>query len=170
MLLGSTKEEIDRLLGKPIMHPNLLGLNHAKEKTFAYPQGAFDVVVGYFGDVARTMAVVRKKGPLVPLTPAELSSALALNAPATLWTIETAAIPTPKPRTSKTKQTPAKSKPRGPTTYFSYVERDPKIKDKVTRELFGFMPGNAPYAFFYLPVLEGHPHVLPSEWAVDNKL
>lgn len=169
MLLGSNKSEVDRLLGKPVMARNVLGLGPTGEKAYLYPQGDFDVLVGFFGDIARYMAVSRKKGPQVALSPAEVSSALALNAPAALWTIEQA-DPPPPAKAVKGKKTPVKIFPKGPTAYFAYAERDPKIKDTVTREIFGFAPANAPYAFFYLPVLANHPPILPSEWGVDQKL
>jgi hypothetical protein len=172
VILGSTKEEVDRLLGKPVMEPNILGLNHAGEKTFAHPQGPFDVLVGYFDGIARTMAVIRRRGPLTPLAPSEISAALALNAPASTWKIERVPAP-PKPSASaakKTKKTTAKSSRGGPATYFSHIERDPKIKDRVTREMFGFMPGGAPWAFFYLPVVDGGMPLIPGEWAVAQKL
>jgi len=169
MLLGSKKSEVDRLLGKPVMAPNLLGLNLAGEKAFRYGLGDFDILVGFFGDMARYMAVLRDGGPRVALSPSELSSALALNAPATLWTIEQA-DPPPPAKPVKGKKPPVKLIPKGATTYLSFAERDPKIKEAVTREIFGFAPGDAPYAFFYLPVLQGQPPVLPSEWTVNQKL
>jgi hypothetical protein len=171
MILGAKKPEVDRLLGKPVLSPNLLGLNHSGEKAFAYPQGAFEIVVGYLNDIARYVALVRKRGPMVALTPSELSAALTLNAPAALWTLETPSAPAPKPTTSKSKKTPSKIKTgAGPTTYLTYTERDPKVKDRVTKELFGWVPGASPYAFFYLPNLEGQLPIIPSEWALDQKL
>ncbi|MEX1117210.1 MAG: hypothetical protein WEB60_00310 [Terrimicrobiaceae bacterium] len=171
MILASKKSEVDRLLGKPVLTTNLLGLNHSGEKAFSYPLGAFDIIVGYINDIARYMALVRKRGPMVALTPSELSAAMALNAPAALWVLETAAVPAPKPATSKSKKTPAKIKTGdGPTTYLSYIERDPKIKDRVTKELFGWVPADAPYAFFFLPNIDGQLPLVPSEWAVDQKL
>jgi len=171
MILGSKKPEVDRLLGKPVLTANVLGLNHAGERAFSYPQGAFDIIVGYLNDIARYMALVRKRGPMVALTPSELSAAMTLNAPAALWTLETAAVPIPKSSSSKSKKAPAKIKSSaGPTTYLSYTERDPKIKDRVTKELFGWMPAASPYAFFYQPSLEGQLPLVPSEWAVEQKL
>ncbi len=171
MILGTKKAEVDRLLGKPVLTANILGLNHSGEKAFSYPQGAFEIIVGYINDIARYVALVRKRGPLVALTPSELSAAMTLNAPAALWALETAAVPTPKPATSKSKKTPAKIKTgAGPTTYLTYIERDPKVKDRVTKELFGWVPAASPYAFFYLPSLEGQLPLVPSEWAVEQKL
>lgn len=171
MILGTKKTEVDRLLGKPVLSPNLLGLNHSGEKAFAYPQGAFEIIVGYINDIARYVALVRKRGPMVALTPSELSAALALNAPAALWTLETAAEPKPKPAASKSKKSPTRIKTAaGPTTYLSYTERDPKIKDKVTKEVFGWVSATSPYAFFYLPGLDGQLPIIPSEWAIDQKL
>ncbi len=171
MILGTKKAEVDRLLGNPVLSTNILGLNHSGEKAFSYPQGAFEIIVGYINDMARYMALVRKRGPMVALTPSELSAALTLNAPAAMWTLETSAVPAPKRADSKSKATPAKIKAgAGPTTYLSYTERDPKIKDRVTKELFGWVPAASPYAFFYQPNLEGQLPLVPSEWAVEQKL
>jgi hypothetical protein len=164
MILGSTKTEVDRLLGRPTLGRGLTGA--PGEKTWAYAQGDFEILVGYLNAIARTMAVVRRRGPNTPLTAAELSGALALNAPASLWALEVPDAPakkTPEPR----------RKPRiatSPTTYLSYVEKDPKAKDRVLREVRGWMPGTEPYVFFFLPSLDGQPPVLPSEWGVQQAI
>jgi len=167
MLLGATKADVERVLGKPSIAPVLLGL--PDEKTHAYSAGPFDIIVSYIGGLARAMVVQRKGGPRVPLTPPELNAAFSLNAPAALWEIqptETPAKPAPKAgsksRATKIEATPA--------TYFSFTERDPKIKEKVGTEIFGWMPGDRPYAFFFLPALPGQPPVLASEWALRGKL
>ncbi len=171
MLLGSKKPEVDRLLGAPLMAKNLLGLNHAGEKAYRYRQGSFDVIVGFLGGVARYVAVVRTKGPLVPLSPAELSSALALNAPAAEWILESVP-PTPKKTatSSKSARTPLKGGRPVASVYLSHIQRDPKAKDRVLRELFGWASGTSPYAFFHLPAIEGQPPLLPDEWAVHQAL
>jgi hypothetical protein len=59
MLLGSTKPETDRFLGKPVMARNIFGLTG--EKAFKYRQGDFDVVVGFLNDLARYCASVRRR-------------------------------------------------------------------------------------------------------------
>jgi hypothetical protein len=164
MLLGSTKPEIDRFLGKPLMARNIFGL--AGEKAFKYRQGDFDVVVGYLNDLARYCAAVRRSGPLKEPSPSELSIVLALNAPAALWTIQVAEAPVKTP--AKGKAIKATQPLR--TTYLSYVERDPKVKDKVLREIQGWMPARKAYSFFCLPAIEGQPPLLASEWAVNQAL
>lgn len=164
MLLGSSKAELDRLLGKPVMARNVVGL--PGEKAYLYRQGDFDIIVGFLRDVARYQAVVRTRGPQRALSPAELAGALALNAPASLWTTEIPSAPAKK-------TTPSRRKSQieaPPTTYFSYVEADPKVKGKVVRELRGWMPGTSPYAFFYLPAMDGEPPLLVSEWGVQQAL
>lgn len=164
MLLGSSKASLDKLFGKPVMARSVLGL--PGEKVWSYPWGDFEVVVGFLNDIGRYAAVKKRRGPNTALTPAELSGALALNAPASLWTLEVPDAPakkTPEPR----------RKPRideAPTTYFSHVEKDPKSKDKVLSEIRGWMPGNKPYAFFFQPALDGQPPVLVSEWGVNQAL
>ena len=172
MLLGSDKASIDRRLGKPVMAQNVLGMAHAGEKAWLYRHGAFEIIIGYFNDIARYLVVRRTSGPRVPLAPSELAAALAINAPASLWVIEQGAIPEP-PRTaaeSRRKKTPAKLNPAGPTTYFTYVENNGGPKGAVTRELFGFMPSDEAFAFFSLPVLEDQPPLISSEWEVRQKL
>jgi hypothetical protein len=164
MLLGSTKPEIDRLLGKPLMARNVFGLTG--EKAFKYRQGDFDVVVGYLNDIARYCATVRQGGPVKELSPSELSIVLSLNAPAALWTIEVSEAPAKTSAKGKAVRTTQPLR----TTYLSYVERDPKLKDKVLREIHGWMPARKGYAFFCLPAMEGHPPLLASEWAVNQAL
>ena len=164
MLLGSTKAEIDRFLGKPVMARNIFGLTG--EKAFKYRQGDFDVVVGFLNDLARYCASVRRSGPLKELSPPELSMVLSLNAPAALWSVEMS-------------EAPAKTAPRGKsaqstrplrTTYLRYVERDPNIKEKVICEIVGWMPARKAYAFFCLPARDGQPPLLATEWAVNQAL
>jgi len=164
MLLGSTKAELDRLLGKPVMARNVLGL--PGEKAWSYARGDFEIIVGFLNGVARYCAVKRRRGPNTALTAAELGGALALNAPASLWTIETPDVPVKKmqePRRKTKIETP-------PASYFTYVEKDPKVKDKVLHEIHGWMPGGKPYAFFTLPTLDGQPPLLVSEWGVHQTL
>lgn len=174
MMLGSTKAEVDRLLGTPLMAKNLLGLTHAGEKAYRYRQGSFDVVVGFLGGIARYMAVVRARGPQVPLSPSELSAALALNAPASEWVMEASPTPPKKTASSTSASKSSKSAVKGgrpvSSVYLSHIERDPKAKDRVLREMFGWASASSPYAFFHLPALSGQPPVLPDEWAVHQAL
>ena len=167
MLLGSAKADVESVLGKPAIAPVLLGL--PGEKAHAYSAGPFDILVSYIGGLARAMAVKRKGGPQVPLTPPELGAAFSLNAPAALWEVKPAEPPVKPAAKAGTRPRASKIEP-APTTYFSHAERDPKIKEKVGLEIFGWMPGDRPYAFFFLPSLPGHPPVLASEWAVRGKL
>ncbi len=164
MLLGSTKSEIDRLLGKPLMARNIFGL--VGEKAFKYRQGDFDIVVGFLNEIARYCATVRRNGPLKELSSSELAIVLSLNAPASLWTIE--APETPAKTTAKGKAVKSTQPVR--TTYLRYVERDPKVKEKVLCEIHGWMPARKAYAFFCLPALDGQPPLLASEWAVNQSL
>ena len=164
MLLGSTKAETDRFLGKPVMARNIFGLTG--EKAFKYRQGDFDVVVGFLNDLARYCASVRRSGPLRELSPPELYMVLSLNAPAALWSVEIS-------------EAPAKTAPRGKsaqatrplrTTYLRFVDRDPNIKEKVVCEIVGWMPARKAYAFFCLPARDGQPPLLATEWAVNQAL
>jgi len=164
MLLGSSKAELDRLLGKPVMARTMLGL--PGEKAWSYTWGDFEIVVGFLNDIARYSAVKRRRGPNSPFTPAELAGILALNAPASLWSIEIPEAPVRKATEPRRKSKIEES----PTAYFSLVEKDPKVKDKVLREIRGWMPGTKPYAFFYLPAYEAQPPLLVSEWGVNQAL
>ncbi|GAB4178428.1 MAG: hypothetical protein Fur0032_18930 [Terrimicrobiaceae bacterium] len=170
MILGARKPSIDKLLGRPAMAGNLLDMTVAGEKAFLYSMGPFELIVGYFGDVARYMAIRRKQGPRARLTPTELAAALALNAPAVLWTSQPGEIPAQTGKSTTKKSAAAKVSARLPTTYFSFVERDPKVKEKVLREILGWQPSEGAYAFFYLPALEGALPLVPAEWAVHQKL
>lgn len=164
MLLGSSKTDVDLLLGKPVLAHNVLGL--AGEKAWTYAQGDFAITVGYLNDIARYCAMKRRRGPGTEFTPAELAGVLAFNAPASLWTLEV-------PEAPKKPAAPPRRKPATetrPTTYLSHVEKDPKVKDRVLREIRGWMPGGKPYAFFFLPALEGQPPILASEWGVHQAL
>ena len=164
MLLGSTKPEIDRFLGKPLMARNIFGLTG--EKAFKYRQGDFDVVAGFLNDVARYCASVRRSGPLRELSSPELSIVLSLNAPAALWSVQVSEAPA---KTAPKGKAPKATQPMR-TTYLRYVERDPKIKDKIVSEIIGWMPARKAYAFFCLPALNGQPPLLASEWAVNQAL
>lgn len=164
MILGSTKTALDRLLGKPVMTRTVFGL--PGEKAWSYAWGDFDIVVGYLNDLARYMAVKRRRGPNTEFTPAELAGVLALNAPASQWTVDI-------PDAVKKPATPPRRKPATtglPSQYFSHAEKDPKIKDKVLREIRGWMPGGKPYAFFYEPAQDGQPPLLVSEWGVHQAI
>jgi hypothetical protein len=148
MLLGSAKPEIDRLLGQPLMARNVV---LSGEKAFKYRQGDFALVVGYLNDIARYCATVRRSGLLRELSSSELSVVLSLNAPAALWSVEVSEVSaktTAKGKAARTTQ-PAQ------TTRVRYVERDPKVKDKVLCEIQGWMPARKGYAFFCLPALDG---------------
>jgi hypothetical protein len=164
MLLGSAKPEIDRLLGQPLMARNVVGL--PGEKAFKYRQGDFDVVVGYLTEVARYCAALRRSGPLTELSSSELSVVLSLNAPAALWAIE---VPEVSAKTSS-KGKPVRTTHPAQMTRMRFVERDPKVKDKILREIQGWMPARKGYAFFCLPAMEGQPPLLVSEWAVNQAL
>jgi hypothetical protein len=146
------------------MARNVFGL--PGEKAFSYSQGDFRIVVGFLNSLARYAAVVRDRGPNTKLTPAEIAGALALNAPPRLWNIETPDAPkkSSKPPRRKT------ATPPSPTTYFSYVEKSPKKTNLGTSEIHGWMPGTEPYAFFYLPHLDGQSPLLVSEWGVQQAL
>jgi len=139
------------------------------DKAYQYGLGDFRLVVGYFDGLARYMAAHRARGPLVPLSPAELAAVLALNAPASQWEITLEEEPARKSGKSK-KDSRRSAKGNPPTRYFTHVEKDPKEKNKVIREIFGWMPGDEPYAFFYLPSLGGSTPILPSEWGVQAAL
>lgn len=164
MLLGSTKAELDKLLGKPVMARNVFG--RPGEKAFSYSQGDFRVVVGFLHDIARYVAVLRDGGPNTSFSPAELAGALSLNAPASLWTIDVPDAPKKAPPPSRRKS----ATPPRPTTYLTYVEPSTKKSDPVGTEIHGWMPGKEPYVFFYLPQLEGQPPLLVSEWGVQQAL
>ena len=164
MLLGSTKPETDRFLGKPMMARNIFGLTG--EEAFKYREGDFDVIVGFLNNLARYCASVRRSGPLKELSPSELSIVLSLNAPAALWSVQVSEATAPPARRKSTKATTQPLK----TTYLRYVERDQNIKDKVLYEIVGWMPARKAYAFFCIPALEGQPPLLATEWAVNQAL
>ena len=79
VVLGSNKQTVNALLGSPVMAGGLLGMTAQGENASAYPQPGDDLIVGFFDDVARYLAVVRTKGPLTGFSPGEMSSILALN-------------------------------------------------------------------------------------------
>ena len=58
------------------MARGLLGMTAQGEKAYGYPQPGDDIVVGFFDDVARYLAVIRSKGPMTGFSPAEMSSIL----------------------------------------------------------------------------------------------
>ncbi|HEY5743389.1 MAG TPA: hypothetical protein VIS99_12700 [Terrimicrobiaceae bacterium] len=163
MLLGSKKTDIDQLLGQPLMARNVVGL--VGEKAFKYRQGDFDIVVGYLNELARYCAAVRRSGPVRELSSSELSVVLSLNAPAALWTVEV-----PESAVKTTTKGKPRSTPSQQTTRLQYVGRDPKVKEKVLCEIYGWMPARKGYAFFCLPAMDGQPPLLASEWAVNQAL
>ncbi len=166
-LLGLQKPDVDAQLGKSVMARNVLDLSQAGEKAFSYGLGDFDVIVGFLGGISRYNAVVRRKGPLKSLSQSELAAGLALNAPASLWTAQSADSEDEK---KPAKKSPPKPVRVAPTQYFTFVERDPKLKHRVLREFHGWMPGGKPYAFFYQPAMDGQSAILVSEWGVNQAL
>lgn len=168
-LLGRSKTEIDQLMGSSLLAKGVLGIGGETEKAYQYDAGDFSLIIGFLDGIARYMAVTRSRGPLTPLSPAEMASALSLNAPATTWKKEVATVEYKKP--SKSKKTERRtSRPTPPTTYFTHVTSDSKDKKRVVREMLGWTPGGQPYAFFYLPNLPGSFPVMPSEWGVQAAL
>jgi hypothetical protein len=165
MILGRSKTEVDRLLGRGALARNIVGLDG--EKSYGHAVGDFEFVVGYLDGVARYWAAKRRRGPLVPFTSSEMASLLALEAPAGLWKTEERGGPAPAARTTKPVR---RQSARPPSLSFLLTERDPKIKDRIVREVLGFAPGGAPYAFFFLPVTEGGRPMLVTEWAVQKAL
>lgn len=168
MILGASKEQVESRLGRPQLGRSLLDM--PGEKAWSWRVGDFEMTVSFLDGIARAMAVRRRSGPHTALTPAELAGVLALNAPAALWTIQAEPqAPTPSSKSSKARG-PVKINAKGPSRYFTLAERDSKSKDRVVREIFGFSPAGAPFAFFYLPAAGDAVPVLPSEAAVIGKL
>lgn len=157
VVLGSSKATVDALLGSPVMARGLLGMSAQGEKAYSYPQAGDDIVVGFFGDVARYLAVIRAKGPKTGFSPGEINSILALNGPPDAWKSE-------QPQTVAGKAKPAKkpASPDAPATYYSLSDRD--------REIIGWQPGNKPFMFFLLPSYPGQPHILLNEWQVGRAI
>ena len=138
------------------MAKGLLGMTAQGEKAYAYPQPGDDIVVGFFDDVARYLAVVRTNGPMNGFSPGEMSSILALNGPTDSWKSEvSAASNTPKPTK---KPAPADS----PTTYYFLSDKD--------RQIIGWQPGNKPFAFFLLPSYPNQPSIVLNEWQITRAI
>jgi len=159
MLLGSSKTETDALLGSPIMAASLLDMTTSGEKTFSYTQGADSIIVGFFDDVARYMAVIQSLGPRGGFTPAEMASILSLNAPSAQWKKETAE----ESSGAKTPKRPDdNSSP--PSNYYSL--NDPKRKF----EILGWEPGGKPFTFFFTPSWPGQLPIVLNEWQVAKAI
>jgi len=139
------------------MARGLLGMTAQGEKAYAYPQAGDDIVVGFFDDVARYLAVIRERGPKSGFSPAEMSSILALNAPADRWQAETVAPAAP----AKSSKAPRKTvSPAPPSTYYSLSENGSQI--------VGWQPGDKPFVFFLLPSYPGQQHILLNEWQIER--
>jgi len=160
VVLGSDKQAVDALLGGPVMARGLLGMTEQGEKAYTYPQPGDDIVVGFFDDVARYLAVIRTKGPMTGFSPAEMSSILALNGPPDLWKSEQAE---PAASTAKASKPVKKTIPSGqPTTYYSLSDKD--------RQIIGWQPGDKPFVFFLLPSYPGQPNIVLNEWQVERAI
>lgn len=160
-LLGSSKADVDKLLGRPVMARGLLGMTAQGEKAYAYAQAGDHLIVGFFNGVARYLAVVRKSGPKTPFSSAETASILALNGSPSLWKSE------PSASKAQAAAKPAKVvkksiSPALPTTYFSLALSG--------RDIVGWQPGDKPFLFFLLPAHPGHPHLLLNEWQVARAI
>ena len=130
------------------------------EKAYTYPQPGSDIIVGFFDDVARYLAVVRTKGPKTGFSPAEISSILALNAAPDLWKSEQSKAVANSAKTSKTARKPVPAEI--PSTYFTLSDND--------RQVLGWQPGNKPFVFFLQPSHPGQPHILLNEWQVGRAI
>jgi hypothetical protein len=145
------------MLGSPVMARDLLGMSAQGEKAYSYPQAGDDIVVGFFDDVARYLAVIRSKGPKIGFSPGEMSSVLALNGPPDAWKSEQAAATTKVAKPTK-KTVPADP----PSTYYSLSDKD--------RQIIGWQPGDKPFVFFLLPTYPNQPHILLNEWQVERAI
>ena len=157
-VLGSNKQTVDALLGSPVMARGLLGMSAQGEKAYSYPQAGDDVVVGFFDDVARYLAVIRAKGPKTGFSPGEMTSILALNGPPDSWKSEQSQAAAGKPSKPTKKTVPSES----PATYYSLSDKD--------RQIIGWQPGNKPFVFFLLPSYPNQPHLLLNEWQVERAI
>ncbi len=143
------------------MARSLLGMTAQGEKAYSYPQSGDDIIVGFFDDVARYVAVVRKQGPRSAFSPAEMSSILALNGPAAQWKSEKSETVSTGPVKSS-KVVKKTISPELPSTYFSFADPD--------RPLIGWQPGDKPFVFFLLPAYPGQPHILLNEWQIARAI
>jgi hypothetical protein len=158
-LLGSNKASVEALLGHSMMAKSLIGMTAQGEKAYAYPQAGDDVVVGFFDDVARYLAVIRARGPKTGFSPAEISSILALNGAPAEWKSEKSEDHTPAKSSKAAKETIS---PNQPATYFSFSDKD--------RHMIGWQPGDKPFVFFLLPAYPGQPHILLNEWQIARAI
>jgi hypothetical protein len=158
VVLGSNKQTVDALLGSPVMAMGLLGMTAQGEKAYAYPQAGDDIIVGFFGDVARYLAVTRAKGPKTGFSPGEMASILALNGPPDLWKSEQSQVADGKPSKPTRKTLSSDS----PSTYYSLTDKD--------RQIIGWQPADKPFVFFLLPSYPNQPHILLNEWQVGRSL
>ena len=159
MLLGSSKAEVDALLGRPVMADSVLDMTSRGEKTYSYAQGADNIIVGFFDNVARYMAVTRSRAPKNGFSPAEMASILSLNAPSSEWKKETA----DESSGSKTAKRQTNN-PQPPSNYYSF--NDPKLKF----EIIGWEPGGRPFTFFFTPSWTGQMPIVLDEWQVAKAL
>ncbi|MEI6070202.1 MAG: hypothetical protein WCS31_00300 [Verrucomicrobiae bacterium] len=158
-VLGSSKASVDALLGRPVMARSLLGMTAQGEKAYSYSQAGDDIVVGFFDDVARYLAVIRKSGSKPGFSPAEMASILALNGAPADWKSEKSE----DPAQAKTTKVPKKTiSPAQPATYFSFSDKD--------RDVIGWQPGDKPFVFFLLPSYPGQPHILLNEWQIARAI
>lgn len=158
-VLGSSKTAVEAMLGSSVMARALLGMTARGEKAYSYAQPGEEIIVGFFSDVARYMAVVRRKGPLVGFSPAEMASILALNAPPAEWTSESAARPAaPPPKSAKA--TRKATLPPRPDTYFRASAKG----------FLGWQPGEKAFAFFFSPSHPGQPPILLNEWMIERAI
>ena len=141
------------------MATSLLDLTARGEKTYSYSQGADNIIVGFFADVARYMAVIRTGGPKCGFSPAEMSSILSLNAPSALWKKETEDI-VPTSKTTK----PPINIPSTPSNYYSFS--DPKLKS----EVLGWEPGGKPFTFFFTPAWPDQLPLVLNEWQITTAI
>jgi len=141
------------------MAPSVLGMTPRGEKAYSYSHGADTIVVGFFDNVARYLAVTRNHGPKGGFSPAEMASILALNAPSSQWKRETA----DQPASPKTSKRPAAIQP-APSNYYSFS--DPKLKI----EILGWEPGGKPFTFFFIPAWPGQQPILLNEAQVATAL
>jgi len=137
------------------MARGLLGMTAQGEKALAYSQSGDQIVVGFFDNVARYLAVIRERGPRIGFSPAEMSSILALNAPADRWKSETSTPAAP----AKSSKVPRKTfPPASPSTYHTLSDNG--------RQIVGWQPGDKPFVFFLLPSYPGQQHILLNEWQI----
>lgn len=140
------------------MARGLLGMSAQGEKAYSYTQAGDEIVVGFFDDVARYLAVIRAKGPKTGFTPGEMTSILALNGPPDAWKSEQPQSAAGKPSKTSKKTVPSES----PATYYSLSDKD--------RQIIGWQPGGKPFVFFLLPSYPNQPHILLNEWQVERAI